>query len=164
MARSAYDCWQGAAFSLWLISNLLVMKKSEILLTKAWQFQTCPTTNPLKFLLVITHQIVKEISWDILEELIDPGLSRRLLSFYTWMNSVTECLYGIQLITLFRRMAKISFTGCSAVMSTPSGNNMLNKTYMRHVLPLLYRDRRPFFPRSHHIVGTHVTEMQQYDP
>ena len=54
-ARSAYDCWQGAAFSLWLItgsliclSNLFVLKKSELLLTKAWQFQFCPMANQLK--------------------------------------------------------------------------------------------------------------------
>ena len=94
LARSAYDCWQGAAFSLWLITgsliclsnlfvlkitadwrgllmtvwqgaaislwhitgsliclcNLFVLKKSELLLTKACQFQTFPTVNLLKFL------------------------------------------------------------------------------------------------------------------
>ena len=57
LARYAYDCWQGAAFSLWLITgsficlnNLFVLKKSELLLANAWQFQTCPTKILLKFL------------------------------------------------------------------------------------------------------------------
>ena len=57
LARSAYSCWQGAAFSLWLVTgcpiclcNFFVLKKSELLLTKAWQFQTCQMAKSLKFL------------------------------------------------------------------------------------------------------------------
>ena len=68
LVRSAYVCWQGAAFSLWLItlsliclSNLFILKKSELLLTKAWQFQTCRMVNLLKFLKVVMNSHRKSL-------------------------------------------------------------------------------------------------------
>ena len=55
---SAYD---STGFLIYL-SNLFVLKKSELLLMKAWQFQTCPTANPIKFLYVVMNSRLKSLS------------------------------------------------------------------------------------------------------
>ena len=48
--------------SLICLSNLFVLKKSELLLMKAWQFQTCPTANLLKFSSVVMNSYRKSLS------------------------------------------------------------------------------------------------------
>ena len=44
------------------LSNLFLLKKSELLLMKAWQFPTCPMANPLKFLYVVMNSRRKSLS------------------------------------------------------------------------------------------------------
>ena len=87
--------------SIWNFTNT-VMKRNKII----WEFQIrWGGTSPLK---PLRRYLIyfRGTHWQ-------SSLSRRLLAFYTWMNRVTECLYGVQC-----RSRGISgwLKGCSAVI------------------------------------------------